>query len=42
MDHHSLSMIYWSDITTDTIHRANMDGTQEEILVNTDLIAVGE
>ena len=36
------SMMFWSDITTDTIHRANMDGSEEEVLVNTDLISVGE
>jgi hypothetical protein len=37
----SLSKMYWSDVTTDTIHRANMDGSEEEVLVDTDLIAVG-
>ena len=34
--------MYWSDVTTDTIHRANINGTEEEVLVNTDLITVGE
>lgn len=34
--------MYWSDVTTDTIHRADVDGGFEEVLVNTDLIAVGE
>ena len=33
--------MYWSDVTTDTIHRANMDGSEEEVLADTDLIAVG-
>lgn len=35
-------MMYWSDVTTDTIHRAIIDGTEEEVLVDTNLIAVGE
>ena len=42
LNYHSASMMYWSDVTTDTIHRANMDGSNEEILVNTNLMAVGE
>ena len=35
-------MMFWSDVTTDTIRRANMDGSEEEVLVNTNLISVGE
>ena len=34
--------MFWSDVTTDTIHRANTDGTAEEVLADTNLIAVGE
>ena len=34
--------MFWSDITTNTIHRANMDGTEEEVLASTNLISVGE
>ena len=34
-------MIFWSDVTTDTIHRATMNGTEEEIIASTDLISVG-
>lgn len=34
--------MYWSDVTTDTIHIANIDGTEELVLVDDNLIAVGE
>ena len=34
--------MYWSDVTSDTIHRANMDGSNEEIVASTNLIAVGK
>lgn len=33
--------MYWSDVTTDTIHRSSIDGQEEELLANTNLIAVG-
>lgn len=33
--------MYWSDVTTDTIHRANLDGSEEEILVDSCISTVG-
>ena len=34
-------MMFWSDITTDTIHRATLDAEEEEVLVDSCLGAVG-
>ena len=34
--------MFWSDITTDTIHRAKLDGTSEEVLVSTCISSVGK
>ena len=34
--------MFWSDVTTDTIHRANLTGEEEEVLVDINLIAVGK
>ena len=34
--------MFWSDITSDTIHQANLDGTDEVILVDTCLSTVGK
>ena len=36
------SKMFWSDVTTDSIHRASMTGEEEEVLVETNLIAVGK
>ena len=33
--------MFWSDIDTDTIHRANLDGSGEEVLVNSCISTVG-
>lgn len=33
--------MFWSDVTTDTIHVANLDGSEEEILVDTCISNVG-
>ena len=33
--------MFWSDITTDTIHRANLDGSGEETLVDSCISTVG-
>lgn len=35
------SQMFWSDVTTDTIHRANLDGSEEEILVDSCIATVG-
>ena len=35
------SLMFWSDITTDTIHRANLDGSGEETLVDSCISTVG-
>ena len=34
--------MFWSDITTDTIHRANLDGSEEEVLVDSCISNVGK
>ena len=37
----SESQMFWSDLTTDTIHRANLDGSGEAILVDSCISTVG-
>ena len=36
------SLMFWSDVTTDTIHRANLDGTGEVVLVDSCISSVGK
>ena len=33
--------MFWSDVTTDTINRAKLDGSEEEILVDSCISTVG-
>ena len=33
--------MFWSDITTDTIHRANLDGSGEEVIAESCIGNVG-
>ena len=33
--------MFWSDTMMHTIHQANMDGTNEKILVDSNILAVG-
>ena len=35
------SLMFWSDVTSDAIHRANLDGTGEEVMVNSCIGNVG-
>ena len=39
---HSNSLIFWSDTVAYTIHQSNYDGTNQQILVDSDIRAVGE
>lgn len=36
------SLMFWSDIENDIIYRANFDGTQKEVLVDTNILVVGK
>lgn len=36
------SLIFWSDITAGAIHCSNMDGSGDEVIVNSNLRVVGE
>ena len=36
------SLMFWSDIKNDVIYRADLDGMQEEILVDSNIDVVGE
>ena len=35
------SLMFWSDVTSDTIHRANLNGTEEVVMVNSCIGNVG-